>query len=460
MARKIRIPLNMPNGSKARTIEELRENFDLNTVLGYYADGTLTEWLEMRYYDVEVSKIKELNSKNAGFPFELCNVLGVELAVSDENAEFDEEYLNRRSKKLSMIKQITDDADMINNVDSVAFNQEDLLDALDLGKKSIYLVQGDFTVPLSVADITYIGIDNPSVVIRAVDNVNFKEKNIEFRNCYYGWDVSGVTPKDKLYYAEMLIKNVEKEEPKKPKSVSFMDRVRSFFGNKAAREKVNTYNSDLAKYKADKALWDSSLKNCKTPEDVTKQINANRLAKNKQLKKDTHVVCDTYRRIEQDINGYVPEPEEEVNPLETTLSQIHAKYKDFDVNNVKDIKQLKDIYKDTLTLTNTIMDSSVRNTNLGKMYKEEGAKLFSIIGDNRDTFKGIENANKSSVELRDIQNYKVEIGKNVKYIEQSSTVKNKVKDNVVTNDVVKKADEIPNLGDDNKAPQMGGMGGF
>ena len=82
------------------------------------------------------------------------------------NAEFDEEYLNRRSKKLSMIKQITDDADMINNVDSVAFNQEDLLDALDLGKKSIYLVQGDFTVPLSVADITYIGIDNPAMVAK------------------------------------------------------------------------------------------------------------------------------------------------------------------------------------------------------------------------------------------------------------------------------------------------------
>ena len=260
-------------------------------------------------------------------------------------------------------------------------------------------------------------------------------------------------------------RDVPAEEPKKPKSVSFMDRVRSFFGNKAAREKVNTYNNDLARYKADKALWDSSLKNCKTPEDVTKQINANRLAKNKQLKKDTHVVCDTYRRNEQDINGYVPEPEEEVNPLETTLSQIHAKYKDFDVNNVKDIKQLKDIYKDTLTLTNTIMDSSVRNTNLGKMYKEEGAKLFGIIGENHDAFKAIENENQKSVEFRDIQNYKFEIGKNVKYIEQSSPVKNdkvkdNVKDNIVENDVIKKEDEVPKLGDDNKAPQMGGMGGF
>ena len=89
------------------------------------------------------------------------------------------------------------------------------------------------------------------------------------------------------------------------------------------------------------------------------------------------------------------------------------------------------------------------------------AKLFGIIGENHDKFKEIENENKNSNEYKSIQNYKSDIRKNVKYIQQSSTVKkNNVKDNIGNNNDIKKEDEIPNLGDDNKVPQMGGMGGF
>ncbi len=45
MARKIRFPLRMKNGAEVRTLEELRENFDLESVLGYYTDGKLQTWL-------------------------------------------------------------------------------------------------------------------------------------------------------------------------------------------------------------------------------------------------------------------------------------------------------------------------------------------------------------------------------------------------------------------------------
>lgn len=253
------------------------------------------------------------------------------------------------------------------------------------------------------------------------------------------------------------------EEPKKPKGVSFMDRVKSFFGNKAAREKVDNYNNDFAKYKADKALWDNSLKNCKTPEEVTKQINANRLAKDKQLRKDTKVVCETYRRNDQAINGYEPMPEEpQENPLETTLSKIHAKYKDFDAKNVNNISQLKDIYRDTYILTSAIVDSSFRNTNLGMMYEKEATGLFNIINTNHDAFKAIEGKDESKAELNDVLKYKDKIGKDVLSIKQSIPVKKvKIKnnDNIVKNDVINK-DEEPKLGENNKGPQMGMGGGF
>ena len=59
MAKKIRFPLKMANGTDVRTIEELRTNFDLTTVLGYYADGKLITWLRDRFYDTEADKIEQ-----------------------------------------------------------------------------------------------------------------------------------------------------------------------------------------------------------------------------------------------------------------------------------------------------------------------------------------------------------------------------------------------------------------
>ena len=53
MARKIRFPLKMTNSTEVRTIEELRANFDLTAVLGYYADGKLVDWLRDRYFENE-----------------------------------------------------------------------------------------------------------------------------------------------------------------------------------------------------------------------------------------------------------------------------------------------------------------------------------------------------------------------------------------------------------------------
>jgi hypothetical protein len=42
---KAKFPLKMANGEMARDIEALRENFDLTSVLGYYDNGRLCDWL-------------------------------------------------------------------------------------------------------------------------------------------------------------------------------------------------------------------------------------------------------------------------------------------------------------------------------------------------------------------------------------------------------------------------------
>ena len=202
MAKKIRFPLKM-NGTDVRTIEELRANFNLESVLGYFANGKLSTWLKDRYYDNEADAIDELSPTDKKLSKKTCSILKVE--YSEEVSDIDIESVKRRNEKIALLKQLDESERLIANVDAVAFNQDDLLDILDTGtEKMIYLCQGDFEVPLTIKDITYVGIDNPSVLLRAYDNVDFSSLNLKFVDIYYGWDTSSVSSADNLYQAENL----------------------------------------------------------------------------------------------------------------------------------------------------------------------------------------------------------------------------------------------------------------
>lgn len=196
MAKKIRFPLQM-NGTDVRTIEELRENFDLSSVLGYLTNGKLVTWLEDRYYDNEAMAVRALSTDETDLNQKLMSILGVSDDVKTE--EIDLEEIQRRNEKLMLLRQITDDEEIIDNVDCVAFNQDELYDILDDGKETIYLCQGEFNIPLTVKNVMYIGLDDPIVFLRAYDNVNFASLNINFVNICFGWDISSITNKDRFF---------------------------------------------------------------------------------------------------------------------------------------------------------------------------------------------------------------------------------------------------------------------
>lgn len=199
MAKKIRFPLKM-NGTDVRTIEELRENFDLESVLGYFANGKLATWLKDRYYDNEAMAVESLSADDEKLHQKLCSILKV--SYTEENS-IDIATVKRKNEKLAFLKQVNDGEKWISKVDAVAFNQEDLLDILDTGtEKMIYLYEGDFEIPLTVKNITYFGINNPSVLLRAYDNVNFSSLNLKFVDLCFGWDVSNVSSADRMYQAE------------------------------------------------------------------------------------------------------------------------------------------------------------------------------------------------------------------------------------------------------------------
>ena len=67
-------------------------------------------------------------------------------------------------------------------VDQVAFDQDELNDLLDKGATTIYLCGDTFTIPLSKTGICYIGVNQPVVVIDATEPVVFAERDIQLKN--------------------------------------------------------------------------------------------------------------------------------------------------------------------------------------------------------------------------------------------------------------------------------------
>ena len=195
MARKIRFPLKMKNGAEVRTLDELKANFDIESVLGYFTDGKLATWLADRYYDTEAAKVSELNSDSDDFKVKLCEVLGI-LYTENPNEETDLDYINRRNEKKAVLSQLTDEAELLNNIDSVALNQDDLLDCYDMGFSTIYLV-GDtvFSIPVSVTNVTYIGHYGAKAEIRATGDIDFNEKNIVFKDISFVGEIIPETEK-------------------------------------------------------------------------------------------------------------------------------------------------------------------------------------------------------------------------------------------------------------------------
>lgn len=191
----VKFPLKMAGGTMVRTIEELREHFDLTAALAYYKDGRLKKWLENGYYDEEARKVASLDTASDNIAGELCTILGVSYSVSElEQANLGN--ISNRHERLERLKQYTVDDAILAAVDRVAFAQEEL-DVLaskcsfTTGSSSvsgstfttatsswsgtlagsnsidprtvIYLCGEHFTIPGDVGGITYVGINSPTV---------------------------------------------------------------------------------------------------------------------------------------------------------------------------------------------------------------------------------------------------------------------------------------------------------
>lgn len=104
--RNIKFPLVMKSGTGARTLEELKENFDLETMIEHFLSGKLKIWLQQRYYQNEAHLVEQLEiiDKN-NIPGKLCEIFEVQNVDNNLCVE----QIIQRNSRMEKLKQFTDD---------------------------------------------------------------------------------------------------------------------------------------------------------------------------------------------------------------------------------------------------------------------------------------------------------------------------------------------------------------
>ena len=153
----------------------MKLNFDLESVLGYFTDGRLTTWLTDRYYDEKAEAVSALLADMPDLNAKLCEILEVEYQA--ENDETDVELIARRKEKLFIISSITDNKEILNNVDLVAMSQAELFDILDEKPEKVYLYGDKFEISIGAKNIFYMGINEPLVILEKDKHISDYKKN-------------------------------------------------------------------------------------------------------------------------------------------------------------------------------------------------------------------------------------------------------------------------------------------
>lgn len=179
MAKKVRFPLEMEDGTEVRSLAELRENFSLSKVLGYAKDGKLVTWLRDRYENDIADLISNIELSEEDAAKKICDILSIEF---EGNSEEEIEKAKEKERKLSLLKKYPECSEYAKKIDLIAFDQDDLYDLLDENSDIIYLCGERFSIPLSKTGVTYIGINNPMAVVDSKVEVDWQEKKIILKN--------------------------------------------------------------------------------------------------------------------------------------------------------------------------------------------------------------------------------------------------------------------------------------
>ena len=197
MAKVIKFALELKNGESARTIEDLRQYFDLEKVIAYFMNGRLLTWLRHRHLDEEAAALEKLSADDAGFTKKLCDILGVAYDEYQKTADtIDTTALMADHERLNRLRQVTTDPEILAKIDRVAFDEKDLRRLAFDDTPEVYLCNGRFVVPLNVQNKHYIGLGKAEAVIVSDELVDFKEKGIRFTNVSFDEEYQKITDEE------------------------------------------------------------------------------------------------------------------------------------------------------------------------------------------------------------------------------------------------------------------------
>jgi len=174
MAKAVNFPLKI-SGAEVRTIEQLREHFNLAEVLEYYANGKLQKWLASYCDDTVTEKVGALDKSAPDFKKQLCEILGADYSESEAESA-DLESISEKNKRRDRLRAYTADDVILNAAERVAFTQEELVVLVEKGADTVYLCGESFVI--SRSGIKYIGVNKPRIEFEE----DFSGEGAEFEN--------------------------------------------------------------------------------------------------------------------------------------------------------------------------------------------------------------------------------------------------------------------------------------
>ena len=250
----------MENGVKVRSIEELKDNFSIVKIMEYLKDGKLFIWLKDRYLADIADSVDKLDLKDKELAKKLCEIFDV---TYNETIEKELKKDNERIKRIKKLKEYTDNVKYEKVIDNIAFNQNELYELLDNKIHTIYLCGKRFFIPLMLQNMTYIGINNPVVVIDSKIKVNWSEKNISVEGVRFDRKYQRI-----LNYASK--DNFEKTVLGDYKDNSYLSNMISATEKENAKKLYQTVKEDVMKLSYD---IDDDIKSLKKIAEKNEIIN-------------------------------------------------------------------------------------------------------------------------------------------------------------------------------------------
>jgi len=119
------------DGKPIRTLEQLRENFNIDDILQHYESGVLQRWLQVRELNTQLEHLKKITvSDQISIATEICKVFDAELTENElKSAVFHLEFKERHRKELIKFEKLNNK--QIEIISEYHTNYETLCEKID-----------------------------------------------------------------------------------------------------------------------------------------------------------------------------------------------------------------------------------------------------------------------------------------------------------------------------------------